>query len=656
MPLVCALLVLTVGGAVAQDFDVALVRPTQYLVDHPAAATGDAHTYLQAARDILDAAGIRHHTVEEGALTGGKFPTGEFLLCAYNPDMPAGVAAAISGLLDRGGQALLCYFCPDAIRSRLGLGELVYTPAGAAGLFRSLAATPLAPPGTPARVRQDSWNAYIPGSTDPARGRVLMEWLAADGRTRSGPALVADDRVAWLGHVITPGDVTAKACLLLALIGRAQPAIWDRALDVALRPRCGFRYAADIPGLVRLARGRPSERAVRYTANALQAVRDRRGHRPPWELYRRAVQLRARLADLYVGSLPARRDALRGAWVVMPEGVGGWGWEKTARVARENGLTDLFVRVEWGGRTAYPSEVLPSRLEAGQPDPVAEGIAACHRHGLRYHAWFINLNWRMPTDSIVAEMSRRGFWQISPQGEERVDEGGEMVRWLNPSEPGVVALQAQMMAEMARKYPVDGVHFDYIRYENYSGSYGPRDRERFEQWAGVRAGKWPGDVLSAAGKQAAGPLHEKYCEWRCEQVSAVVKACAEASRAARSGCKVSASVYPSWPAHRKMVGQDWARWLREGWLDFVCPMAYDAPSYFDRHVDRVKRLREAAGDHPLYVGLGAWLHPTPVTVAESIVADRELGADGFLLFSFTPELGERFLPALRRGVFGEAAR
>jgi len=353
-----------------------------------------------------------------------------------------------------------------------------------------------------------------------------------------------------------------------------------------------------------------------------------------------------------MASLPSRKDAMRGAWVVSPEGCGDWGWEKTAQVAKDNGLTDLVVRIEWAGRASYPSEVLRSRVEPGK-DPVAEGIAACHKLGLRYHAWFINLNWRTPPQEIIDECAEKGLWQVAPDGQNRVNEGGDRVYWLNPSEPGVVELQAAMMAEVARKYPIDGVNFDYIRYENYSGSYGERDRQRFEQWANVRVQDWPKDVLPGPGDEPDGVLHEQFCEWRCEQVSNVVRAASEAVRAARPECKISADVYPSWPAHRKTVGQDWARWLKEGWIDQVYPMAYDAPNGYERHLDRVKRLREAAGQKPLMVGLGTWLHPTARTVAEFVVADRQLGADGFLMFSYTPVLGAEILPELRRTVFRE---
>ena len=363
-----------------------------------------------------------------------------------------------------------------------------------------------------------------------------------------------------------------------------------------------------------------------------------------------SLSLRQDAEKLYVSCLPSKKHELRGAWVVMPGGVGDWGWGKTARVARRNGLSALFVRVEWRGQAHYKSRVLRMADEVKEGrDPLAEAVAACRKYGLEIHAWFINHNWRTPPEELIEEFSAQGRWQVAPDGEDRVWEGGDRVYWVNPSDPRNVKLQADMMAEVAREYDVDGVHFDYIRYENYSGSYGDADRERFERDTGLKADKWPEDVLRGQGSRPAGKLHQPFLEWRVTQVSNVVRACSEAVRAAKPECKLSAAVYPAWPAHRLIVGQDWPRWLKEGWIDFVCPMNYDSPSYYARHERRVIAQREAAGGYPLYSGIGSWLQPDATAVADQIITDRANGTDGFLLFSYTAELGTTILPKLRRG-------
>ena len=639
---------LLLASATAQAYEVVLIRPTQYLADHPDRLS-DASTFLGRARALLDEAGFEHHTLNEADVLQGGLSAGEFLLCAYNPDMPAEVAAAVAGFLDGGGRALFCYYLSDPLRDKLGLAPLQYAAAGDARTMEYLAAGPAPLAGQPRRVRQGSWNANL---TQPTRPEVTMpaRWLSADGKSSPGAALFIGPQAAFLGHVLTAGDTARKAELLAAIISHYRPGTWDLLASRVLDRAFVFRHAPDaaaFDALCRTPRARDRLAKLRDESRDIDRARQH-GHGP--EAFRRSRDLRVEAERLYLACLPRRKNEFRGAWVVMPGGVGDWGWEKTARAARRNRLRALFVRVEWRGEAHYKSSVLPIAEEVRSgADPLRDAVAACHKHGVQVHAWFINHNWRTPPQELIDEFSAQGRWQVSPEGEDRVLEGGSRVYWLNPSDPRNVELQAKMMAEVARDYDVDGVHFDYIRYENYSGSYGAADRERFERDTGLTLASWPADVLPRRGDTPAGRLHEQFLEWRVTQVSNVVKACSEAVRAARPSCKLSAAVYPAWPAHRLQVGQDWPRWLAEGWIDFVCPMNYDPPGYYERHEQRVIAQRAAAGDHPLYSGIGSYLQPDAIAVADQIVSDRRNGADGVLLFSYTADLATDILPKLRRG-------
>ncbi|OIP07348.1 MAG: hypothetical protein AUJ96_07590 [Armatimonadetes bacterium CG2_30_66_41] len=626
-----------------EKYDVVLLRPRSFLAAK-ASRADDAHTYLGIARGVAGAAGLKHHTLDDEDVLKAGLPRDEFLFCAYSPDLQGDILAKIGEFLDAGGHALFCYYLPDPVRARLGVGEAVYTAAGTEKRFAFVHPTAAAPKGIPASVDQSSWNAYVLAAVG-AKARVAADWVAADGKTTTDPALVMTDEAAWFGHVFTRGDTEAKAQFLLSVIGAYDPTIWSRALPRVLAQLCRFRFAATPAELVAFAERQRPSLAARLVADEILGLQSRAvDGAEPWRAFARLTRLRQRTKNVYLRGFPSRPDRLRGVWVVSPNGIGDWGWEQTARRAKGLGLDALFVRIEWAGQAHYHSEVLPMAPGADE-DPLRDAVAACHRHGLQIHAWFINHNWRTPPKAIIDKLSAEKRWQFGPDGKDRVNEGGQLAYWLNPAHPDNVKLQADMMAEVARNYAVDGVHFDYIRYENYTGSYGELDRSLFAQSLGRQVPEWPKDVLPK------GDFHEQFCDWRCEQVSNVVRAASAAVRAANPRCQLSAAVYASWPAHRKLVGQDWARWLREGWLDFVCPMTYDAPSYYDRHVDHVKRQREAAANKPLFVGLGAWLHPDAVTIAEQVYQDRQEGADGFLLFSLDERLATEVLPDLRRGVF-----
>jgi len=95
--------------------------------------------------------------------------------------------------------------------------------------------------------------------------------------------------------------------------------------------------------------------------------------------------------------------------------------------------------------------------------------------------------------------------------------------------------------------------------------------------------------------------------------------------------------------------QDWVTWSKEGYLDFLCPMDY---------TDRLDVLRNklepqvaaVRGVVPIYAGLGVspTRSSTPVNLCQQIKLARELGADGFLMFAWSP-FSAAMLPALQLG-------
>ena len=59
----------------------------------------------------------------------------------------------------------------------------------------------------------------------------------------------------------------------------------------------------------------------------------------------------------------------------------------------------------------------------------------------------------------------------------------------------------ESMLELVRKYHVDGIHFDYIRYPDLSGCYCPRCREKFEARIGRKVEQWPAEVIAGKDPQ-----------------------------------------------------------------------------------------------------------------------------------------------------------
>jgi len=116
----------------------------------------------------------------------------------------------------------------------------------------------------------------------------------------------------------------------------------------------------------------------------------------------------------------------------------------------------------------------------------------------------------------------------------------------------------------------------------------------------------------------------------------------------KPGMKVSAAVFGEWPASRITIGQDAKLWVDQGWLDFVCPMDYTDDTGYLRRLTEAQ-VQAVAGQCPLYIGIGAWRHDSVATLVDQIQSARELGADGFVLFSYEAGRTRDFISLLGEG-------
>ena len=157
---------------------------------------------------------------------------------------------------------------------------------------------------------------------------------------------------------------------------------------------------------------------------------------------------------------------------------------------------------------------------------------------------------------------------------------------------------------------------------------------------------WPAAV------RPGGRLQSEFQRWRAEQITSFVRLAHDEIKAINPKIKLSAAVYSSYPDVIKSIGQNWGLWLKEGYVDFVCPMNYTTdPSTFAQMCRRQLALPGARGR--VYPGLGvtaAESQLTPDQVIEQIDTLRELDAPGFMLFDLSRTVRDETLPMLHLGL------
>lgn len=330
--------------------------------------------------------------------------------------------------------------------------------------------------------------------------------------------------------------------------------------------------------------------------------------------------------------------------------AGGSSWDEQVAALKRVGFTDLKLNVAVAGKAYYKSDVYPE-------DPVVEKHgdqlelckAACRKHGLKFHAW--KCCWYLGPDkwpraldpAYRARMAREGRLSLDATD---LKTGVPHLNTLCPNHPDNIREEKASLVELAKK-GVDGIQFDYIRYFSSETCVCPRCRVLFESRIGHTVTNWPGAVSSDPDLKA------KWKQFRCDTISSFVKDVVEIVRRDYPKVEISASVVASSERAKYTVGQDWGRWAREGWFDFVLTMGY-APQYSLFRESRLGAVLLEKNPVTVYpgVGLGVWPRRdgrNGVRLREQILAIRELGFKGFFLFEWTPE-AERNL-----GVFANLA-
>jgi len=282
----------------------------------------------------------------------------------------------------------------------------------------------------------------------------------------------------------------------------------------------------------------------------------------------------------------------------------------------------------------------PRRGDANQPEQskaygnqLAQCAAAARGAGLEIHAWKVCWNLALADKNLVEKLKKQGRLQR--------DNRGVSLPWLCPSDPANVELELNTIVEVLENYDVDGIHLDYIRYPDGNACYCPGCRERYENFSGQPVGNWPAEVIS-------GKREKSYKAWRRAQITKFVQTVRREMKKIKPQAKLSAAVYPKYPECAESMGQDWGSWLKEGTVDFVCPMDY-MPSASSFREILARQLALPNGSGRIYPGIGATLDTGDLPgeiFLDQLRALRECQAGGFMLFDLNPSLAANFLPLI----------
>jgi len=601
----------------------------------------EAVTFSAADRieNLLLTGGIQCDRITESELTAQSLGKRSVAILPFNPNISSKACSTLNQFMERGGKVFLNFNIPSALENNLGIKKGSYFKPATPGTLSAIRLKDAKIQGLPSEVKQASWN-LVTGIPSGHGARVVGVWVDDTGKPAGKPALIVSNRGAYFSHLILSDDPANKQALLTAIMGHFQPKLWNSIAEATIE-QAGhvgpFQTFTDLKQhIVSTVTPQTSRdlaaRDLDKTTTSLDRAKQLLKQNQAFQSIPFARLCRDKRVKIYLLTRSSPPQEARAVWDHSPTGPYPGDWNRTCKELSDAGFNMIIPNMLWGGLAHYPSDVLPrSQTYEKYGDQIEQCLKAAHQHGLEVHVWKVNHNLSTAPASFVKKMRDAGRTQVSVKGEPS--------DWLNPAHPENFQLEVDSMLEVVKKYPVDGIHFDYIRYPNDRHCYSDYSRKKFEADTGIKVQNWPGDCYN-------GKLKSQYRDWRAAQITRLVETVQREARKIRPGIKISAAVFREYPDCREWVAQDWPLWAKNGYLDFICPMDYtDNDTQFKIWIeDQQKHL---AGSIPIYPGIGALSSRTTLSsdrVLGQVDMTRQLKAGGFTVFSLNPQTLSSIVP------------
>ncbi len=241
--------------------------------------------------------------------------------------------------------------------------------------------------------------------------------------------------------------------------------------------------------------------------------------------------------------------------------------------AKELNLNAVFFQIRPAGDALYDSPIEPWSEyltgKQGKPpkpyyDPLKFAIKEAHKRGLELHAWFNPFRASQPSEE--SEFTPN---QVINQHPEWVVKYGDHY-WLNPGLEKARQYSMKVVADVVRRYDIDGVHMDdyfypYVIADSSGKPISFPDSTAYHQYVKEHGSISRGD-------------------WRRQNINIFVKKLSKEVHRIKPDVRFGISPFGIWrPGHPSQIKgydayakiyADSSKWLRKGWVDYLSPQLY----------------------------------------------------------------------------------
>ncbi len=317
--------------------------------------------------------------------------------------------------------------------------------------------------------------------------------------------------------------------------------------------------------------------------------------------------------------------------------------------ATQSNFDIVFIQIRSRGDAFYNSNIVGKSDAINiNFDPLEYAIILGNELGIEVHAWMnCYILWSknsLPTSSEHLYFMHPEWMEYDLYGrlDSKIDLNKLQSRewegiYLSPMHPEVNLYLYEVIREVYNNYDVDGIHFDYIRYQNDLYGFHKEGLLEFEKIYNIN----PRDIVRGIISPRFGwresyvdSLNISWNEFKSNKITELLYLIRNDLEESKKSVKLSAAVKPNLIEAKKIWFQDWDLWLDNGLLDFVVPMNYfkDDKNY-NLSIEIMKESIDGDKLNQIIMGVATY-NQDANSVSNKIYISRLNGFKGISIFSY----------------------